>query len=675
MLLISERENFIGIASMNPELPVLFRGSGPGALTKGEREMAKGTEQMATQRRDSSVAVIGLGPWGLSILERLVAGYTKLPEGSGRLCVHVVEPGPAGSGVFSVDQPEYFILNTPCGQHCLHPFPEEPDVAGLGRTFLEWAQARGYRWVDGRCIVRDEGREISGADFLPRRVMGEYLEWFYEQLVAGAPAGLDVVRHRTSALDVQDLDDARQRVVLADEDPVIVDHVVLTTGHTPNANAESRLGPRALAPYPVEQFDSITADQSVAVAGMGLVALDVMTALTTGRGGTFAWRDGRLRYTPSGQEPQIYLFSRSGLPYCAKSSGAADPTGEYEAVICTDQAISALRAQGPVDFRRDFLPLLFAEMEVAFHAQAALLHHGSAAAEQVRHELAKAWTQDCFETVRARWEKRHGAFCAADHFFGEAAEQYLSAKDYEAQVYDWLECDAEEAVQPGGVSPTKRAYEVLRVLRDTTRTLVEFQGLTLESYLDFQSNLRNRITRLVAGPPVSRSQELLALLDAGIVQLPFGPSPSVESADDAGFVIASCRLERPVAETVDWLIQGHLDDPTCHRSSSPLLTSLYRRGRIRQLSYGRTPVGSIYLSTDFHPVNSAGRDEQRLWVFGALSEGTRHFTHYIPSPKSRVRAFLDGQVCVDTILADTGSTGRSGKQTMPLPPPSFRGVA
>jgi hypothetical protein len=38
-------------------------------------------------------------------------------------------------------------------------------------------------------------------------------------------------------------------------------------------------------------------------------------------------------------------------------------------------------------------------------------------------------------------------------------------------------------------------------------------------------------------------------------------------------------------------------------------------------------------------------------VFGAVTEGTRYFTHYIPSPKSRIRAVEDIGACVEAILA------------------------
>ena len=61
---------------------------------------------------------------------------------------------------------------------------------------------------------------------------------------------------------------------------------------------------RYLRPYPVEYFDEpLPPGRPVAVAGMGLVAFDVLTALTVGRGGTFESVGSRKRYVPSGREP------------------------------------------------------------------------------------------------------------------------------------------------------------------------------------------------------------------------------------------------------------------------------------------------------------------------------------------------------------------------------------
>jgi len=37
-------------------------------------------------------------------------------------------------------------------------------------------------------------------------------------------------------------------------------------------------------------------------------------------------------------------------------------------------------------------------------------------------------------------------------------------------------------------------------------------------------------------------------------------------------------------------------------------------------------------------------------VLGPLTEGARYFTHYLPSPKSRYRAFEDAESCVCAIV-------------------------
>jgi hypothetical protein len=74
-------------------------------------------------------------------------------------------------------------------------------------------------------------------------------------------------------------------------------------------------------------------------------------------------------------------------------------------------------------------------------------------------------------------------------------------------------------------------------------------------------------------------------------------------------------------------------------------------GRLTQLQYGDIAVGSVAISEDFHPYDIEGRVQRNISVFGVLTEGSRYFTHYIPSPKSRIRAVLDAQACVTEILS------------------------
>ena len=150
-------------------------------------------------------------------------------------------------------------------------------------------------------------------------------------------------------------------------------------------------------------------------------------------------------------------------------------------------------------------------------------------------------------------EPLYGQFDPASHIFAGAGRHYTSSADYQSQVYEMIETDLDEALAEGG-SPVKAAQEVLRILRDQLRSVIEFGGLSLESYIDFQSNVRGRINRLEAGPPPLRSQQLLALLDAGVVRIPLGPNPEL-AVDGGRFAWPSAppsSTSRPRSRSTAW---------------------------------------------------------------------------------------------------------------------------
>jgi hypothetical protein len=596
-------------------------------------------------------------------LERVVTTARQdLRPGVG-IAVHVIEPGTPGSGVYDVTQPDYLLLNNPCGELSLYPFETEDDQPGYGMGLYDWAVARGYRWVNDRCLIDPTGQPIEPHHFLPRRLMGEYLQWFYRALVAEAPRGVHIVHHPTAAVDLIARRNGSEEVHLANGGTVVVDHVIVTSGHTANQHADD--GRRVLDPYPVGSYvDSIPIDATVAVSGMGLVALDVVTALTIGRGGQFVEDGATLSYRPSGREPRVQLFCRSGLPFTAKSVTGKDRTDVYKPVICTDEALDALngRSNGRrrlVDVRAELLPLLFGEMYARYYAQLAFQASGTAAAgAAVRQQLAQAWTERRFEEELARLAARFGSFDAEELFFGRQPK-YLCSDDYERFVYQSLADDLREAEVPDGASPVKSASQVLRIFRDKMRTVVEQGGLSFDSYLDFNADICSRIHRLVAGPPALRTRQTLALMDAGVVRMPYGPAPArglaVNETDPTATRtrISSTAFETPYLEDVDVVIRGHLEEPRIAGSASALLTHLYKRGRVSQFRYGEIAVGSVDLTPDSHPVDSEGRPQESVSMFGVLTEGVRHFTQYIPSPRSRIRAFEDVGACVAELLADS----------------------
>ena len=103
------------------------------------------------------------------------------------------------------------------------------------------------------------------------------------------------------------------------------------------------------------------------------------------------------------------------------------------------------------------------------------------------------------------------------------------------------------------------------------RTVIEFSGLTLESYLDFRDNIKTRVNRIVAGPPAVRSKQLLALDRRGASSpCPSGRSPSVEPGRDHG-IPAGLEALRAAA-----LRAGGLAHPWAPREPDGLALDLLR---------------------------------------------------------------------------------------------------
>jgi len=288
-------------------------------------------------------------------------------------------------------------------------------------------------------------------------------------------------------------------------------------------------------------------------------------------------------------------------------------------------------------------------MKVRYHTHAALVRGGRGESSSVRKRLKAAWCDGHFDSAVNELEVGYGRFDPAEHLFAGSSDRYESSRDYEAKVYDMIEADLDEALTEGG-SPVKAAHEVLRILRDRLRSVIEFGGLSLDSYIDFQGNVRSRINRLEAGPPPVRSQQLLALMDAGVVRIPLGPDPEVSALPEGRILVRSTGLDRLSTATVARVIRGHLDLPSLAQSASPLLKRMYVKGRLTQLTYGETPVGSVAISEEFHPFDAEGRIQPNVSLLGVLTEGARYFTHYLPSPRSRMRAVLDAQACIESVI-------------------------
>lgn len=600
-----------------------------------------------------NIAIIGIGPYGLCVLETLLRylrdDTNQFYLGSDVIRIHIIDPNQPGSGVHEMDLPDYLLLNTACGQLDLFGsryFSGAKPAPML--NFLAWLRRENYT-IDhnGQIEISGSGREIVADDFLPRKLFGRYLNWVYKSLTSASISGVEILHYNTEALAIENYLGAEQ-IITANGEAIVADHVFLTTGHTANLRQKALDG--FIEPYQtLENLLSIPTDSEVAVAGMGLVAIDVITALTTGRGGRFipSAQHGQVDYQPSRLEPRIHLYSRNGLPFFCRPRTGLDVSGEYRAVVFSVDAVrkSSMEGLRPLDFRMDVQPLLFAEMSILFYCRHVQIADGGTL-DGLKASLAQAWQEGTLEESLIPYRKRFGPFDPESLLYGHGVLNCATPEDYKKSFCGLLEKDIQESIKGENNSPLKMAIELLRVLRETIRFAVEFGGLTAASKDDFFYNVVPMINRVIVGPPIQRGIELLALIRAGIVDLPFGPAPNIRRELGSGeWHVSSTSLQRQTSKTVNSIIIGFIGTPTVDKSQSLLLTRLFEDGRIRPSKNSSRGAG-IDVDRHGHPLNGQGIAEKSLSVLGPLTEGSRYFTYYAPSPKSRFRAFLDADAAV-----------------------------
>lgn len=596
---------------------------------------------------ETSVAIVGLGSRGLSVLERIVTLARHAGPVAGRIRVEIIDPTCTGAGVHDPGQPDYLLLNTTSAQVSM--FPDActvgADVDRPGPTLYEWATDRGLRLAADGFTVGARGRRILPTDFLPRRLLGEYLGWFRTEVLRRAPEHVQVALHRSAAVDLRSRPDGSLAIACSDGRTIATRYAFLTTGYTPNREADSD---RAIAtPYPLPELAAqITAEHSVAIGGFGLAAMDWMSCLTVGRGGRFT-EEG---YQPSGREPTLLLYSRSGVPFRARPPVVRFGP-PYEPVVFTPARIDALRAArgGPLDFTANVLPLVLAEMRIAYRRCEAACA-GGAAEQDLARELALAGGPAGVAAVLDALDARLGAFDALAALEGDAGMSLQDGASYQEWLAEVIRLDQAEGRRGFTGSPVKAGLDILRALRDTLRYVVDFGGLTGPSLSEFTRHTIPLINRAVVGPQYERHSELLTLFAAGLAHAPFGPEPSVVRRGGR-WTIASSRLRVPYEREADWLVSAHVGLPAAESSASPLIEALRRRGAIRACLPGDPQVRGIQVTPDQHPVDARGQPDRRLWVLGPLCEGSTYYNNLVPSPEMFSRPIHDAHRCVAAMFA------------------------
>lgn len=608
--------------------------------------------------------MIGAGPRGTSVLERLLANW--VPAGpDATLHIDVIDPYPAGPGhVWQPGQSRLYLMNT----QSFYPtvIPEDPDLAPplAGHTFDRWRELQ--RAQPDPSLTAEECAELAGldaADFPSRALYGRYLRSTLEELLSRLPDGVTVDFHSTTATSVRhaaapgaadgdgvaagDGGPGRFDVELADGAVLTVDSVVLALGHL-----ESRLSPEQrelqaaaeefgllylppAAPADVD-WSLVPAVKPVLVRGMGLNFFDAMGQLTEGRGGRFLpGADGGLSYLPSGREPLIIAASRRGTPYRAKATLAGYYPDAVTLRYCTESALAKFAEAGirPA-FDHDLWPLLHRDALWAYYSTLARSQPGAiltapkefltALEEALRphaHSAAK-WEDlvDSVLDVHLRPAHRLNLLGLAAPLAGRS---FASRAELDDAVVDYLLDDARRSAL-GEDDPVKMTIGALHHGRAVLKTAVADGGITDESWVaGLRGWFEAFVEGLASGPPALRAEQLAALVRAGVVRF-VGPDPKFgvdrkakaftavspwvgNTTDDAaGEVVNAVAMVEALAPANKVAV-----------NESPLLEQLLAEGLVRprlMMTVEGSPVPTSGLDVAPHPYRPLGAN-------GSVTEG------------------------------------------------------
>lgn len=628
-----------------------------------------------------AVAIVGAGPRGLGVLERLTANATEV-AGDGDvdgLDIHLVDPWAPGTGrIWRRGQAPLLWMNSTVTDVTLWP-DETVEMAGphrLGPTLWEWIQTN----HDRLAADPEVGPSMVGlhaGSFVSRSVQARYLGAVLDRVLAELPASVRVHLHRDRAVDVTDAADAvpagshapapagRQIVLLESGATLTVDAVVLAQGHLdtapgPDERARAdfadRHGLTYLPPaYTADVDASVVPERAdVLVSGLGLAFVDWVVVLAESRGGRFERAaDGSLTYRPSGREPVLHAGSRRGVPYHAKISYPFPPRRGPGPRFFTAAAFAdaADETSPGLDIETQVWPLLAKDLCLAHYGELFAAHP-----DRVRVDwetflaglTPAAWGTAAFEQVVTAAvpavEDRLDLGRLARPLDGRT---FTDPDDVQVAVREHVAADLARRSDPR-FSSDAAVYTALLTVYAVLADLVRDGRIPAEvAAREVEGRFHAFFSFVASGPPPERLEQVLALSRAGVVRF-LGPDLRVVLDEERGVFTASTALgvDSFSART---LIDARLPSASVRGTTDPLWRALADRRRAAAAGTGKLAV-----DRDQRVLRADGTPEPARFALGPWVVGNG-WAPAFPRPRANGGFFRQDDALARTVLTGVGA--------------------
>ena len=558
---------------------------------------------MTTVTHQYDAVFVGGGPRAVATIIRLAARQETADEGARTrpLRLVIVDALEVGSGAtWLTTQPAAYLNNTTASATTLHPDESTPmsGPAAPGPDLVDWMQqvADAGTHPAGDWVV-EEARALRAQDFTSRRLQGVY---YRDQLAAAIAAGGFEVDERVAtvvgleSVEVEPFSgDGLTAAVLADGTRLAAPTVVLAQGMvqsrpddevTQLTRFAQDQGLRYVPPgMPAERdFTGLPAGQTVLVRGLGANFFDVIGGLIDEWGGEFEPvaddPHGRLRYVPSGREPHLVVGSRRGMPYRSKPIPYL-PQRDFTPRWATPDWFADLQTRTSLDFGVQVWPTIAKEIAHQYLEALSDWAPDAVTGTDWFQQLEAATTADDVERVLAdtvtdpRW-----SWLIAD-LRRPTRGRSITPQQWREFVDRLVEDELASMSEPAR-HPRAAVNRVMSVLRGSAHRLGAVGAVSGESLVrDLQGWFDADGLFLASGPPAVRVRRVLALIDAGVIDL-LGPETVVDTDPQAGvFRAQSLVTGRSVEASV--LVETRMSKGKVPHTDDPLLQSLLASGAAR----------------------------------------------------------------------------------------------
>ena len=556
---------------------------------------------MVTKTSEKKLAIIGVGPRGLSALEQF---YHTLMQRNHQIKITTTlfeTSENLGSGsVWNINQPNSNWLNI-----------SERALKNLkGRPELKIKEISIPAFPSYTHWLPENERELPNKSpdrFPPRNKLGRYLHERFDTIAKPLLAH-DLISIKKT--QIERIDFNQEEFALYDREGLIqtFDEVVLTIGHQPTElssqlkkfKEHSQNKPQIVfydEPYPVTRIienSQISSESTVAIRGFGLAMIDVMRALTIERGGSFKTLDKKTLaciYTPSKSSPKkIVPFSLDGLPLAPKpfSSEIDELYKPTEQEIINFKQIVSEAASGQRNVSgNDFLKNAIAKIAARVYNDLGASRYNMDTDIEELKEVVINWLDD-------------------EHF------QHKTLLSTKLETIDIIERYVNMALH---LTPISLDYCIGQIWHHCQPSWYKaFSHADMDDdNIAKTIDLHERLKRFSYGPPVESMQQMLALIRADVLDLDFLSDPEINITKD-GWLIK----KNDNAVTAAIMINSVLDAPKLLKVISPIIIHLLKQDYIEpvhsELGIETNANGLIKSSEKSGPIPLA--------ILGRLAKGS-----------------------------------------------------